>query len=102
MPRARKRSKADPTFNAYIGKILKRKHGDMGISKKALCMANGVAENLLERLVVCSGKVARAAKKGTMTSKHVQAASKVMLPFELSKAAVVSATAAMDKFVVAA
>lgn len=82
----------------YLGKILKAKHPGLGISRNALRMANGIAEELASRLVAGSGKVAKSAKKSTLSSRHVQAAARVMLPFELSKAAVSNGTAAVVKF----
>ena len=82
----------------YIGKILKRKHPDLGISRNALRMVNLITEELASRLVAGSGKVATSAKKSTLSSRHVQAATKVMLPFELSTAAVSNGAAAIAKF----
>lgn len=82
----------------HIGKILKYKHPELGISRNALRMANGIAEELASRLVAGSGKVAKSAKKSTLSSLHVQAATRVMLPFELSKAAVSNGTTAVTKF----
>ena len=99
---ARKRPKADPTYNScaalrptvcstqtqadarlsfrrrYLGKILKSKHPELCISRNALRMANGIAEELASRLVTGSGKVAKSAKKSTLSSRHVQAATRVM------------------------
>ena len=86
----------------YIGKLLKSKHKELGISRNALRLAKGIAEELASRLVTGSGKVAKSAKKSTLSSRHVQAATRVMLPFELSKAAVSNGTAAVTKFATAA
>ena len=97
--KSRERSKADPSFNIYIGKILKKKHDGLTISKGALRMVNGVAEDALKRLVENSGRVAGSARKSTLSSRHVQAAARVMLPCELAKAAVANGTAAVVKFV---
>lgn len=87
-----------PFRRRYIGKILKSKHAQLGISSNALRMVNGIAEELASRLVVGSGKVAKSAKKSTLSSRHVQAATRVMLPFGLSKAAVSNGTSATMKF----
>ena len=86
----------------YIGKILKTTHPELGISSNALRMTNNIVEDWQSRLVAGSGKVAKAAKKSTLSSRHVQAATRVLLPFGLSKAAVSNGTAAVAKFVSAA
>lgn len=98
---ARKRSKSETSYASYIVKVLKSKHPQLGISRNALRMANGIAEELAARLVVGSGKVAKSAKKSTLSCRHVQAATRVMLPFEMSKAAVSNGTVAVTKFAAA-
>lgn len=98
MPAKRRSRKADPSYNTYIGKILRKTHPQLGISSNALSMVNGIAEALASRLVAGSGKVARAAKKSTLSARHVQAATRVMLPFELCTVAVQSGSVAVKKF----
>lgn len=98
MAASKRRKKTDQTHNAYIAKMLHKKHPDIGISRNALRMANGILDELSSRLVVGTGRVARLAKKATMSQIHVRAATNVMLPLDLASTATSEATQAVAKF----
>lgn len=97
MPAIRKR-KNEPSHARYIYKILKMLHPDMGISSAAILSANAIVEDLSERLIAKSGTIARCGNKSTMASRHVQGATKLLLPPELAKHAVSEGTSAVFKF----
>ena len=95
----RKRKKSEPTYARYIYKVMKQVHPDLGIASSAILATNGIAENLIGRMIKQSAQVATQGKKSTLSSKHVQAATRIILPFELSKHAVSEGTKAVTKFV---
>ena len=95
---AKPRKKGEPTFNSYIYKVLKQVAPDIGISSKSMGIMNGFVMTQLERLGDASTMVARAGKKSTLQVRHVQAATGMLLPGELSKHAVSEGTKAVTKF----
>ena len=93
-----KRRKTDPNYGIYIHRVMKQVHPNLSISSHAIQQTNGMVEDLLGRIIAHSSKVAVASKKSTLSSKHVQAATKVAFPFELSKHAISEGTKAVSKF----
>ena len=97
MPPARKK-KSEPTYARYIHKVMKQVHPDLGISNAAILATNGITETVIARLIARSSGIAKAGKKSTLASKHVQGATKMIMPFDLSKHAISEGTKAVTKF----
>lgn len=93
-----KRRRNEPSYGIYIHKVMKQVHPNLSISSRAIQQTNGMIEDLLGRLVSQSAKVAVTSKKSTLSAKHVQAATKMALPFELSKHAISEGTKAVSRF----
>jgi histone H2B len=93
-----KRRKTEPNYGVYIHRVMKQVHPGLSISSRAIQQTNSMVEDLLTRVIAQSSKVAIASKKSTLSSKHVQAATKVAFPFELSKHAISEGTKAVSKF----
>lgn len=98
MPASKKRSKAEPTYARYIHNICKKQCPDLGVSNNAIMACNGVLETLLARLIKQSATVAKKGKIGTLKARQVQAGTRVLLPFDLSKQAVSNGTSAVTRY----
>lgn len=88
-------------YCAYLAKVQKQVHPGLKIKKKTILALNNIIEDSIERIMGESVVVARAAKKSTLSSKHVQAATKSLLPGELAKHAVSEGTKAATRFTAA-
>lgn len=100
--RARKnRELSQESYQSYIHKVLKQIRPDMGISSKAINQVNGLLVYQMNKLIDLSANVARTGKKSTLASRHVQAATNVLLPFELATHAVTEGTKAVTRFAAA-
>ena len=94
----KKNSKGVETYNSYIFKVLKQVHPDTGISSKAMSIMNSFINDAFERIAVEAGKLVRYNKKGTLSSREIQTAVRLILPGELAKHAVSEGTKAVTKY----
>ena len=88
-------------YHSYIHKVLKQIKPEMGISSKAINQVNGLLVYQMNKLIDLSANVARTGKKSTLASRHVQAATNVLLPFDLATHAVTEGTKAVTRFAAA-
>ena len=96
---AGKRSKKPvESYKIYIYKVLKQVHPDTGISSKAMSIMNSFINDAFERIAVEAGKLVRYNKKGTLSSREIQTAVRLILPGELAKHAVSEGTKAVTKY----
>ena len=72
-------------------------HGS-GVSSKAMSILNSLINDMFDKIATEAGKLARYAKKPTVTSREIQTAVRLVLPGELSKHAVSEGTKAVTKF----
>ena len=86
------------TYKIYIYKVLKQVHPDTGISSKAMSIMNSFINDAFERIAVEAGKLVRYNKKGTLSSREIQTAVRLILPGELAKHAVSEGTKAVTKY----
>jgi histone H2B len=93
--RAKKRTES---YSSYIYKVLKQVHPDTGISSKAMSIMNSFINDAFERIAVEAGKLVRYNKKGTLSSREIQTAVRLILPGELAKHAVSEGTKAVTKY----
>ncbi len=96
-PRKR-RAKRSETYSSYIMKILKQVHPNIGISKLGMKIMNSLIQDTFQRIADESGKLVRYSNKGTLGSREVQTAIRLVLPGELAKHAVSEGTKAVTKF----
>ena len=78
--------------------MLKQVHPDTGISSKAMSIMNSFINDAFERIAVEAGKLVRYNKKGTLSSREIQTAVRLILPGELAKHAVSEGTKAVTKY----
>jgi histone H2B len=79
-------------------RILKQIHPKMGISKRSMSIMNSLIQDTFNRIADDAGRLVRYNKKGTLGSREVQTAIRLVLPGELAKHAVSEGTKAVTKF----
>ena len=94
---SRKR-RAPESYKSYIFKVLKQVHPKTRISKKGMMIVNNFISDTFEKVATEAGKLCKINKRGTLSSRDVQSAIRLVLPGELSKHAVSEGTKAMTKF----
>ena len=94
----KKKKKRTESYSSYIYKVLKQVHPDTGISSKAMSIMNSFINDAFERIAVEAGKLVRYNKKGTLSSREIQTAVRLILPGELAKHAVPEGTKAVTKY----
>ncbi|KAJ1636445.1 histone-fold-containing protein [Pavlovales sp. CCMP2436] len=94
----KKNKKRVESYSSYIYKVLKQVHPDTGISSKAMSIMNSFINDAFERIAVEAGKLVRYNKKGTLSSREIQTAVRLILPGELAKHAVSEGTKAVTKY----
>jgi histone H2B len=86
------------SYSAFIYKVLKQVHHDVGISNKAMAIMNSFVNDIFERLAVEANRLAHYNKRNTITSREIQTAVRLLLPGELAKHAVSEGTKAVTKY----
>lgn len=86
------------TYSLYLYKVLKQVHPDTGISQRGMGVMNSFINDLFDKICTEAGKLVRYQKKGTLTSREVQTAVRLLLPEELAKHAVSEGTKAVTKY----
>ena len=89
---ARKHSRHE-TFSVYIYKVLKQVHQETGISKNSMAIMN----SFFEKIALEASKLVRYNKKHTLSAREIQSATKLLLPGELAKHAIIEGAKAVNK-----
>jgi histone H2B len=90
--------KRSETYSSYIVKVLKQVHPKTGISKRSVAILNSLVSDTFERIASEAGRLVRYSNKGTLSSREIQTAVRLVLPGELAKHAVSEGTKAVTKF----
>jgi len=107
MPAKKTKAKKAPTVKAPKGekggkrkkkRVLKQVHPDTGISTKGMGIMNSFITDIFDKIANEAGKLVRYNKKGTLTSREIQTAVRLVLPGELAKHAVSEGTKAVTKY----
>ena len=93
-----KGKKRKETYAVYIYKVLKQVHPDTGISSKAMSIMNSFANDTFQQIAAEASKLAQYGKSGTISSRDIQTAVRLILPGELAKHAVSEGTKAVTKY----
>jgi len=96
--KTRKHKRNYESYSTFIYKVLKQVHPDTGISNKAMAIMNSFVNDIFERIAQEAGRLARYNKRGTITSREIQTAVRLLLPGELAKHAVSEGTKAVTKY----
>eukprot|EP00003_Mantamonas_plastica_P012229 TRINITY_DN2218_c0_g1_i1.p3 TRINITY_DN2218_c0_g1~~TRINITY_DN2218_c0_g1_i1.p3 ORF type:complete len:114 (-),score=48.08 TRINITY_DN2218_c0_g1_i1:104-445(-) len=94
----KRRKRRVETYSSYIYKVLKQVHPDTGISNRAMSIMNSFINDTFERIATEAGKLAKANRKSTISSREIQTAVRLLLPGELAKHAVSEGTKAVTKY----
>ena len=94
----RQKKKTTESYNLYIYKVLKQVHPEAAISSKAMLTMNCFINDAFERIVTEAAKLVRYNKKGTLSSREIQTAVRLVLKGELAKHAVSEGTRAVTKY----
>ena len=103
----KRKTKTVPSYAAYIQKVLKQvfpaeQDQKIGMSAQAVEIVNSLLVALEAQLSAKAGEVANIAKKSTLSARHVQTATALLLPSELAKVAITEATKSVSRFAEAA
>ncbi|KAF4656805.1 hypothetical protein FOZ61_006657 [Perkinsus olseni] len=91
-PGEKRRRRHAETYNTYIFRVLKQVHPNTGISKKSMMIMNSFVNDTFERIVSEAAKLCKYSTKGTLSSREIQTAIRLVLPGELAKHAVSEGT----------
>ena len=97
-PRKAPRKKRQESYSVYIYRVLKQVHPETGISKKSMMIMNSFINDTFERMALESSRLLRYNKKGTLSSREIQTAVRLLLPGELARHAVSEGTKAVNKY----
>jgi histone H2B len=90
--------KGTESWKTYIFRVLKQVHPETRISQKGMAIINNFVTDTFEKVALEASKLCRIHKRGTISSRDIQSAVRLVLPGELSKHAVSEGTKAMTKF----
>ena len=93
-----KKRKPVESYQSYIQKVLTEIHPDTKISNKGMLVMNAFAQDIFDRIATEAGKIVRYNKRGTLSSREVQTAVRLIVPGELAKHAVSEGTKAVTKY----
>ncbi|KAJ5072870.1 histone h2b.6 [Anaeramoeba ignava] len=86
------------TYSSYIYRVLKQVHPDVGISNKAMIIMNSFVSDCFDRFALEAAELSRLGGKGTITSRDIQGAARLLLPGELARHAVSEGTKAVTRY----
>ncbi len=94
----RKKVRRSRSYSTYIMKLIKQIHPTMGISKRGMSILDSIANDTFSRIAEEAARLTRYGNKGTLGSREIQTAIRLVLPGELAKHAVSEGTKAVTKF----
>ncbi len=93
-----KKKRRSESYSIYSYKVLKQVHPDTGISSKGMSIMNSFITDIFDKIANEAGKLVRYNKKGTLSSREIQTAVRLILPGELAKHAVSEGTKAVANY----
>lgn len=94
----KKARKSESGFGSYIHKVAKQVHPDLQVSRKAMTAAASLLDSAMANLTKNGVVVASASKKGTLSARHIQSATRIVIPGEMARHAVSEGSKAVAKF----
>jgi histone H2B len=86
------------SYSTYIMRLIKQIHPKMGISKRGMSILDSMVNDTFQRIAEEAARLTRYDKKGTLGSREIQTAIRLVFPGELAKHAVSEGTKAVTKF----
>ncbi|CAM4691871.1 unnamed protein product [Lepidochelys kempii] len=94
----KRRKTRKESYSIYVYKVLKQVHPDTGISSKAMGIMNSFVNDIFERIAGEASRLGHYNKCSTITSREIQTAVRLLLPWGLAKHAVSEGTKAVTKY----
>jgi histone H2B len=94
----RKKKATVDSYSTYIHRVLKEVHPDTGITGKSMSVLDSLVKDIFLKLGREASELAKHAKKKTITSHEVEFATRLVLPGELAKHAIIEANKAKFKY----
>lgn len=94
----KRRAKRTETYSKYIHRVLKQVHPNARMSKRSMSIMNTCVNDLFERMAHEAHNLVKVTGKGTLSSRDMQTAVRLMFPGELAKHAVSEGTKAVQKY----
>ena len=101
LPGDRKRKRRGKKFekwSAYIHKVLKEVHPNLGISTRGMKIMNSFSEDMFDRIHNEAIALSKLNRARTLSARELQTASRLLLPGELAKHAMSEGTKAVAKY----
>ena len=95
----RKRSNVNGNFSSYLFRVLKQIHPQLSMTNKAMKVMDDFMHDIFHRLASEAAGLVKLANRSTLTSAEIQTSTRLILPGELSKHAVMEATKALATFI---
>jgi len=95
---SRKKKANYESFASFTYKVLKQVHPDTGISRSATIMINRFVDELIRQVAQVVSELLLVSKHRTVDSRVVQAAVRIILPWDLAKHGVAKGTEAVVKY----
>ena len=96
--KGKKKVRRSRTYSTYIMKLIKQIHPKMGISKRGMSILDSMVNDTFQKIAEEAARLTRYGNKGTLGSREIQTAIRLVLPGELAKHAVSEGTKAVTKF----
>jgi len=93
----RKKTNYD-SYGSYIHKVLKQVHPDIGITGKSINIMDCFVKDFFDKISSQAADLLKHSKKATIMANDIEAATRLVLPGELSKHAVTEGTKALAKY----
>lgn len=94
-----KRGEVRVNFSSYVFRVLKQVHPQLNMTNKAMKVMDDFMQDTFHRLADEAAGLVKVANRSTLTSVEFQTATRLILPGELSKHAVIEATKALANFI---
>ncbi|KAJ3093140.1 histone H2B [Quaeritorhiza haematococci] len=93
-----RKAKRHETFSSYVYKVLKQIHPNVGVSNMAMATLNSFCYDMFERFATEAMYLLRYHNRMTLTARDIATVTKLILPGELAKHAVVEGTRAVERY----
>jgi len=94
----RQKKKAFDSYATYIHRVLKQVHPDVGMTSKSMNIMDCFVKDFFDKIATQGADLLKHSKKVTFSGDDIQAATRLILPGELSKHAVAEGTKALSKY----
>ncbi|XP_050559334.1 histone H2B-like [Spodoptera frugiperda] len=88
----------ETNYAAYVAKVLKQFHPDIGISGKAMSIMNSFLNDSFERIAGEASRLTQYSKRSTITAKDIQTSVRFLLSGDLAKQAEREGVEALAKY----